>query len=39
MNELINNNFLQKKELKVYKAFLNDLKKVGYEFNSEFNGK
>ena len=39
INELIDNNFLKKKELKVYKAFLKDLKNVGYVFTSEFTGK
>ena len=36
INELISNKFLEKRELYIYKAFLKDLKKVGYIYTSEF---
>ena len=32
INELIKNKFLKNQELKIYKAFLKDLVKVGYKY-------
>ena len=36
LNELIENNHLQKRELEIYKAFLKDLRNIGYIYTSKF---
>ena len=39
LSELIKNNFLRNKEKTIYKAFLYDLSKIGYNFSIKFSSK
>ena len=39
LSELIKNNFIRNEEKTIYKAFLHDLSKIGYNFSIEFSSK